>query len=331
MSDKIRSNSITYLFRNIKSGYSIHKVFAPILANQPDTNVCEVPHHQADICSIIKNLMYVRKNVTSNDIVHMTGGPHYLLMAVPFRKNLLTVHDLVLLRNSRGIKRFLFRWLWFKIPFMCAKRITCISNTVREELLKEFSISPKKVITVYNPVDPAYKFTPKEFNVSNPRILHIGTAWNKNVVRTIEALNCINCTLVIIGNTTQEIDEAVKKSNINVEQLHDLTDEELLKQYEQADIISFPSVFEGFGMPIVEGQAVGRIVLTSDMDPMKEVAANGACLVNPYDIESIRQGFVKIIKDANYRGELVRRGTVNVQRFKLESIQSQFKKIYKEL
>ena len=65
----------------------------------------------------------------------------------------------------------------------------------------------------------------------------------------------------------------------------------MIQEYKDADLISFPSTFEGFGMPIIEGQAVGRPVITSNIEPMVSVAADAAILVDPFNIESIRECF----------------------------------------
>ena len=74
-----------------------------------------------------------------------------------------------------------------------------------------------------------------------------------------------------------------------------LSDNDLLKEYQNADIINFPSCHEGFGMPIIEGQAVGRIVVTSNIEPMISVANNGAAICDPYNIESIRNTYIRVI------------------------------------
>jgi glycosyltransferase involved in cell wall biosynthesis len=98
-----------------------------------------------------------------------------------------------------------------------------------------------------------------------------------------------------------------------------------------ADIIALASSYEGFGMPILEGQAVGRPVITSNILSMPEVAGNAACLVDPYDPSSIRQGILKIIQDAAYRDELVRKGFANVKRFDPQVIALQYLDLYKKV
>ena len=327
MSDKIQINDITYILRNRKSGFSIMNVFMPIIEHLHYKSY-EAPCEKANLFGMIKNLLWVRKIASHNGINHMTGGPHYFLLAIPFRKNILTIHDLVLLHNSKGLKHWLFKWLWFKLPIMCSRKITCITETVRQDLLKTIHVDERKVVTIYNPVSPLFRPSPHAFNSTYPRILHIGTAWNKNTLGMISALKDIPCKIVIVGEQSEEITSALKQTNADYEVLYNLSNEELYHQYKLADIISFPSIFEGFGMPIIEGQATGRPVLSSNISPMTEVAGDGACLINPHDINQIRNGFLHIINDEDYRNRLVRKGYENVKRFSIEHISEQYMNIY---
>ncbi|PZR04182.1 MAG: glycosyltransferase family 1 protein, partial [Flavobacterium psychrophilum] len=110
-----------------------------------------------------------------------------------------------------------------------------------------------------------------------------------------------------------------------------LTDEEILDKYKSADIVSFVSTYEGFGMPIVEANAIGRVVITSRILSMPEVAGNAAHLVDPYDVQSIRDGIIKVITDAQYRNALIANGYLNRQRFSAETIALQYAAIYHHL
>ena len=84
-------------------------------------------------------------------------------------------------------------------------------------------------------------------------------------------------------------------------------------------------------MPIIEGQATGRPILTSNIPPMTEVAGDGACLVNPYETNSIKKGFLSIINDSVYREKLITKGSENVKRFSIEHIITQYEQLYQDI
>ena len=100
---------------------------------------------------------------------------------------------------------------------------------------------------------------------------------------------------------------------------------------ENADIINFPSCHEGFGMPIIEGQAVGRIVVTSNIEPMISVANNGAAICDPYNIESIRNTYIRVINDFQYRNDIILKGIDNVKKYSIETVTKQYFELYKTL
>jgi glycosyltransferase involved in cell wall biosynthesis len=95
--------------------------------------------------------------------------------------------------------------------------------------------------------------------------------------------------------------------------------------------VVFASTYEGFGMPIVEANATGRPVVTSNIGPMPEVAGSAACLVDPFDCSSIREGIVRVIGDADYRSHLVAGGFENVKRFQADVIAAQYAAVYREV
>jgi len=84
-------------------------------------------------------------------------------------------------------------------------------------------------------------------------------------------------------------------------------------------------------MPIIEGQKTGRVVITSQLEPMIEISGNAVEYVNPYDINSIRDAYLNVINHPNHREELIRKGLINVERFDVRKIAKQYMDIYNEL
>jgi len=168
----------------------------------------------------------------------------------------------------------------------------------------------------------------KVFNASKPILLFIGSTANKNLDRIILAIAGISCTLEIVGRIPEEHLLLLKKYSIHYRQFTDLSESEMADRYADSDIIIFPSLYEGFGLPILEGQKAGRAVLTSNISPMKEVAGEGACLVDPYDPDSIRSGINKIMLDGSYRADIVKKGFENKNQYDVQKIADQYLKLY---
>ena len=331
MSDRIQIN---YIYRNIRSGYySIHKVFRPVeesLAVAHDVRHMETPCFRANPWSVLVNMLWMFFHRKRHVVFHVTGAFGYLVLPLWGCVTVLTVHDLSTLQiEGRKWKKAYLRKLWFTWPLCLATQITCISETTRRALLKEFPfLSDDKVTTIYNPLSPEYIYSPKQFNHDCPVVLHIGTTPNKNLQRVCRALNGISCRLVIVGKLSQQDICDLKDNNLDYINKVGISDVEMVQEYRNADIISFPSLYEGFGMPVIEGQATGRVVLTSRIEPIEEVSGGAVCYVNPQSVDDIRVGFLRIISDSPYREKLIAGGKQNVRRFEQTNIVSSYMNIY---
>jgi glycosyltransferase involved in cell wall biosynthesis len=267
------------------------------------------------------------------EINHITGDIHYIAIFLKKRKTVLTIHDFSILRRSSGFRYFIYYDFWYYLPIVRVRFITVISNQIKQELLELFPFAEKKTIVVYNPITiPIYNQKKIGFNKSFPKILHIGVTENKNLERTIIALSKINCHLRIIGSLDIHHLSLLEKYKINFSNDFNLSDEELINEYLNADILSFLSTYEGFGLPIVEAQLLNVPVLTSNINVLKEVSGlDDHQLANPFDIDDIIFHLDKIINDDIYRDELVLRGIDNVKRFKVDEICKQYLSLYKTI
>jgi glycosyltransferase involved in cell wall biosynthesis len=110
-----------------------------------------------------------------------------------------------------------------------------------------------------------------------------------------------------------------------------LSDEQIIQEYIRCDIVSFVSLFEGFGMPVIEANKVGRPVIASDIPVIREVAGDSAVLVDPYDVEAMHQGFVRLMESEELRNRCVEKGLENVRRFDSIHIREQWLDLYERL
>ncbi len=265
------------------------------------------------------------------DVNHVTGDVHYLTLLLDPKRTVLTVHDLVMVGRLRGLARLVFWFLWYWLPVRRSRAIVVISESTRAALLASVRCDPGKVRVIHNNVSDEFRPAPRAFNAAYPRILQVGTKPNKNLSRVAEALAGLACRLVIIGPLSDDQVAMLRQHGIDHENHVGLSRAALVAQYEAADMLLFVSTYEGFGLPIVEAQAVGRPVVTSNILSMPEVSGAAACLVDPYDVMGIRAGVQRIIDDPSYRDGLVAAGYENVKRFGAAHVAKQYAALYREI
>ncbi len=262
---------------------------------------------------------------------HVTGDVNFLAILLDPDRTVLTVLDCYLMHVKSGLSRWLYKKLFLDWPVARARVVTTISKASKDDIIKFTGCSPDKVVIVPVAISRAFTSVPKRFNKDCPVILHIGTAPNKNLERLVEALSGINCKLSIIGKLSEEQVALLEQHGVAYENAFSIPFEEVVRKYRECDMLAFASTYEGFGMPILEANATGRPVVTGNVTSMPWVAGNAACLVNPYDVDAIRQGILKVIKDDEYRETLLQNGFENVKRFDPDRVAGMYLDVYRSV
>ncbi|MFT3825781.1 MAG: glycosyltransferase family 1 protein [Chitinophagaceae bacterium] len=265
------------------------------------------------------------------DVNHITGDVHFAAILLNKKKTILTVHDCGMLAASTGLKHRLLKYFWFTLPLKRCTIVTVVSEATKSAMLKYVSYPEKNIRVVPVAVSEKFTYSPHTFNAERPVILQVGTTPNKNLPRLIEAIKDIPCQLRIIGRLNDEIKQQLEQAGVDYVNLYDLTQEELIEEYIQCDMLSFASTYEGFGMPVIEANLVGRPVITSNVHSMPEVAGKAACLVDPFNVASIRRGIMQIIKDEAYRKQLIQYGIENARRFDAQVIADSYISLYEQI
>lgn len=312
------------------AAYSIERLYTDVRDNMPcDIQVTSCVNQYFSLGLLHRVYDMIRVRFHQSNVNHVTGDVHYLTYLLDKQRSILTIHDCEMLDRSRGIKRFLLWLFWFWLPEKRVSLIVVVSEQTKAQVQKFIRCDAEKIKVIHNPVSTIFQPMPKVFNQNKPRLLQIGTKANKNIERLAEALAGLNIELVVVGKLSIQQSALLDKHKVQYKNLIGLSDQELLEEYQRCDLLVFASTYEGFGMPIVEAQAVGRPVVTSKVSSMPEIAQNAACYVDPFDIQSIRNGITKVIEDADYRSELIELGWKNVDRFRADKVAQGYASLYR--
>ncbi len=311
--------SIELLFDNIAARVSANAQFSVTKQEMPTEN------------NFIRNMVFALRN--RGGLNHITGDIHYIALVLGRRRTILTIHDCVFLTryNKRNFKYWFIRFFWYQLPIWASRSVTVISEKTKRELMMLTGVKPDKFRVIPNFYDPRFKYIPKPFNKSRPKILQIGTKSNKNINKLIEAIKYIPCELHTVGILEEDTLELIRENKIEYKSYDNISFEQLNQLYIDCDIVTFISTYEGFGLPILEACAVGRPLVTSCISPMNEIAEDAAVKVNPYNVFDIRRGLLKIIEDDSFREELIIKGRKLAEKYHINAVQQMYEMLYKSL
>jgi len=281
------------------------------------------------------------------DIIHITNqnfARYALFRSRPF---IVTVHDLIrfFIRffPEKNIEKLLLRLDILGIKH--AAHIIAVSQHTKEDIIKYLMIPEDKITVIYNGIDHStYKPYPQRM-LDEPFIIYVGSERpRKNLNRLLEAFAIIKndfpeLRLIKIGepgrydvfhsNTIDKLGKlGIKDSVLFVEYVSDVY---LAHYYSCAEMLVYPSLYEGFGLPPLEAMACGCPVVTSNTSSLPEVVGDAGILVNPYDMTELAQAMKRVLSDKNLRDEMKNKGLQRAGRFCWDKTSEQTMAVYQKV
>lgn len=312
--------------------YSIEGQFELIRRHMPANIECKpwvCPHLSEGVLPRLSNARAASR--VNADVYHVTGDVHYLTRYLPRERTVLTVHDCVFLRQTRGLRRLFIRKLFYEWAVPRAAVVTVISEATRRELEELVPSVKGKLQLIPCCVGDEFVYSAPRAWPATPTVLMIGTKENKNVVRMVQALTGLDVVVHVVGALSGAQERALAASKLPWRNTPALDRAGMISAYRDCDLLAFASTYEGFGLPIVEAQATGRAVLTSNTHSMPEASGGAAVMVNPLDVGSIRAGAERVLGDAALRIELIERGRANAARFAPQRVAALYGDVYYDL
>jgi glycosyltransferase involved in cell wall biosynthesis len=247
-------------------------------------------------------------------------------------RQVVTIHDCAFVDQAECFTRAFAAWYLWLVPRLAqrARALITVSNFSRERIAEHCRVRAEKITVVYNGVDETFRpqdagtieALAKRRSLPRPYVLCVGSLEpRKNLRRLLEAWGLLadrhpDVWLVLAGAGGKVFrDPAWSHLPPRVHMAGYLDDGELPALYAGAELFLYPSVYEGFGLPVAEAMACGTPVVCSNVTALPEVAGSAAMLVDPLDVESIANGVQTLLGDRRRRGELQTAGLAQSRRF----------------
>lgn len=275
---------------------------------------------------------------------------------IPFRfkgPTIVTIHDLSIIRfpETHPVDRARAIGQKFTWAIERADAIITVSHFVRNELIDKFGVDEKKVFAIHNGVSETYRprvaseivSVMTKYGLTYGRyLLAVGTLEpRKNLSRLCRAYSSLpeqlkaRYPLIIVGMKgwgvqDQDDIEILQREN-QIIQLGYLEDRELQDIYAGACLFVYPSLYEGFGLPVLEAMSAGIPVMASNTSAMPEVSGDAALLVDPFDVDGIRWEIESLLNDLPRRDEMSRLGLENAGHFSWEKCATETLNVYRQV
>ncbi|MDE9461690.1 glycosyltransferase family 4 protein [Xenorhabdus bovienii] len=277
---------------------------------------------------------------TSNDSSRLFFLPGYIPPLFSRSQFVFTIHDLNHLdrpENSSFLKKVFYRFV-IKRGCFTAKRIITVSEFSRDRIISWSAVPEDKIINVGNGVDDSFNMKVKPLTLEYPYLLCVSNRkLHKNEPSLIQAFAKANIDpaikLLFTGNPTTELITLINELNLSERVIfHGFVDDsDLPSLYRGALGLLFPSLYEGFGLPVLEAMACGIPVLTSNVTSLPEVAGDAALLVDPYSVDDIAHKINQLVIDKDLRTMLIERGIARAKMFTWDKVAERVQNILEQV
>lgn len=291
------------------------------------------------------------KELSADNIDIFHGLSHELPYHFPKKqvKSVVTIHDLIFLRLPHMYKFIDRRIYEKKFRYACemSDRIIAVSRQTAEDIVEFFNIPPEKIDVVYQGCNPVFNnevtliekeilrmkyLLPKSF------ILYVGTIEErKNLLTLIKAMHYgkIDMPLVVIGKPTKYLNKIIeyieRHSLINIIFCDIVLNQDLPGIYQLADLFVYPSIFEGFGIPILEALYSKVPVITSRASSMTEVGGEHTMYVDPTNVEEMAAAIKKVLFDDSLQEKMIIEGFRHARNFDGEKVAGNVMQVYQKV
>lgn len=276
------------------------------------------------------------------DVYHMTHCDPYGFKYVPAgKKKVMTIHDLNLVMLPGIVRDDFSLKVWQKQSAQLVDAIVTVSENTKKDIIEQWNISPEKVHVIYHGVPYInYDVLKASQNlVDFPYVLYVGSRANfKNFEKLVNVFSrlknhCDNLHLVCTGSpfSKKELDYFNALDVSEFVQCISVTDQQLYLLYYYALCYVYPSLYEGFGLPLLEAMACMCPVVCSNSSCFPEIAGNAAVFFDPNSEDEMFQKIYDLILSPAKQTELRERGFENIKRFSWEKSGSQHSDFYKQL
>ncbi len=246
-----------------------------------------------------------------------------------------TVHDVSfrLFPEWFSLRDRLVLDLGLRSTLSVAEHVFAVSECTRRDITEVYDVAPRRITVTHNALPPGFEAPGhgevasvlESHGVDRPYVLFVGVRQpRKNLPRAIRAFSTAKATadlphrLVLVGKhgwQSGETEAAIREAGDDVQAIGYVPDADLPSLYAGAELFLFPSLYEGFGIPVLEAFACGTPVITSDGSALPEVAGDAALAVDPRDEASIAEALLRLLADADLRAKLVERGRARLSEF----------------